>query len=57
MDKYMCQLKFNEIVENIKRSYYNPYSQFIATKYQLKKNKLFAQQYTMHDIMWMNGYF
>lgn len=57
MDKYMCQLKFNEIVENIKRSYCNPYSQFIATKYQLKKNKLFAQQYTMHDIMWMNGYF
>lgn len=62
MDKYMCQLKFNEIVENIKgsetkTSYCNSYSQFIATKYQFKKKKLFAQQYTMHDIMWMNGYF
>lgn len=42
IDKYMCQLKFNEIVENIKgsetkTSYCNSYSQFIATKYQFKK--------------------
>lgn len=60
MDKYMCQLKFNEIVENIKgsetkTSYCNSYSQFIATKYQFKKkNCLHSNTQCMISCGWMD---